>query len=222
MNTDIPYLISVGNLHKILDAVQRAASPDVFNVEFLKDLGFTSSQDRPTPKLFKYLGLLDDSGRPVNAYREFMDHNKSKHVLATRMRVAFDDLFKADKNANQKTAEQLKGWFKTKTGVSDAVAKKIATTFKSLATYADFTAAPADLARENDVVDTQVETVNEKAKSAAASLTAEAASAVARASTNASPRSQIGLVYRLEIHLPDTQNVDTYRSIFRALREELM
>ena len=25
----------------------------------------------------------------------------------------------------------------------------------------------------------------------------------------------------LEIHLPDTQNIDTYRAIFRALREEL-
>ncbi|MEO0332090.1 MAG: hypothetical protein AAF223_10440, partial [Bacteroidota bacterium] len=34
--------------------------------------------------------------------------------------------------------------------------------------------------------------------------------------------SKFGLVYRLEIHLPDTQNIETYRSIFRALREELM
>lgn len=32
----------------------------------------------------------------------------------------------------------------------------------------------------------------------------------------------IGLVYRFEIHLPDTQNVDTFRAIFKALREELM
>jgi len=31
---------------------------------------------------------------------------------------------------------------------------------------------------------------------------------------------RFGLVYRLEIHLPDTQNVDTFRAIFRALREE--
>ena len=30
-----------------------------------------------------------------------------------------------------------------------------------------------------------------------------------------------GLVYRIEIHLPDTQNLDTYRAIFRAIREEL-
>jgi hypothetical protein len=34
--------------------------------------------------------------------------------------------------------------------------------------------------------------------------------------------SKFGLVYRLEIHLPDTQNIETYRSIFKALREELM
>jgi hypothetical protein len=33
---------------------------------------------------------------------------------------------------------------------------------------------------------------------------------------------EIGLVYRFEIHLPDTQNVDTFRAIFKAMREELM
>ncbi|MGA2631839.1 MAG: hypothetical protein ABSG54_16705, partial [Terriglobia bacterium] len=35
------------------------------------------------------------------------------------------------------------------------------------------------------------------------------------------PEGSFGLVYRIEIHLPDTQNIDTYRAIFRALREEL-
>jgi hypothetical protein len=39
------------------------------------------------------------------------------------------------------TVEQLKGWFKSKTGKGDAVAIKIATTFKTLADYADFTGA---------------------------------------------------------------------------------
>ncbi len=34
--------------------------------------------------------------------------------------------------------------------------------------------------------------------------------------------SKLGLVYRIEIHLPETQNIETYRSIFKALREELM
>lgn len=50
---------SVTNLHKILNAIQKAGVPEVFNLDFLKDLGFTSSNDRPVIKVLKYLGMLD-------------------------------------------------------------------------------------------------------------------------------------------------------------------
>lgn len=59
MNPDVPYLVSVGNMHKILDAIQNAGAPSVFNLQFLKDLGFTASQDRPMTRVLKYLGMLD-------------------------------------------------------------------------------------------------------------------------------------------------------------------
>lgn len=222
MNPEIPYLASIGNLHKMLDAIQNASAPGVFNLDFLKDLGFSSSQDRAMPKVLKYLGMLDDSGRPLSSYREFMDHNKAKQVLAARMRVAFDDLFTSDKNANNKTADQLKGWFKTKTGAGDAVAKKVASTFKSLATYADFKTLPVEVDTEGGAADKggtspQLDVLNDHLNAGSA-----AALAAARSAAGGIPKSPIGLVYRFEIHLPDTQNVDTYRAIFRALREELM
>lgn len=212
MNSDIPYMLSVANLHKILDAIQRAGAPEVFHLDFLKDLGFASSNDRGAVKLLKYLGMLDDSGRPLAPYREFMDHTKSKQVLAARVRAAFDDLFTADRNANTKTVEALKGWFKTKTGAGDAVAQKIASTFKSLASYADFSTPSASASHEEK---------SPKPKIAESQKTEEQHFNPHSAAT-AGQRSQIGLVYRFEIHLPDTQNVDTYRAIFKALREELM
>lgn len=218
MNTDIPYLVANGNIPKLLAAVQRAGAPPSFNVDFIKDLGFTSSQDRPMVKVFKYLGLTDSNGHPLAAYREFMDESRSKGVLAARMRQAFDDLFMADKNAHTKTAEQLKGWFKTKTGASDAVAIKIASTSKSLAAYADFNVA-APISPKIDEVADKKDIQNELNGAAAA---AEAAGAASRSGQNGGIKSSIGLVYRFEIHLPDTQNVDTFRAIFRALREELM
>jgi len=133
---------STKNLHGILDAMQKAAVPEAFTVDFLRDLGFTSSNDRPVTKLLKFLGMLDSANRPQTAYREFLDHTKAKAVLANRIRAAYDDLFTADKNAHTKTASALKGWFRTKTGAGDKVAEKMATTFRSLAQYGDFSAAP--------------------------------------------------------------------------------
>lgn len=207
MNPDVPYMMSVTNLHRILDAIQRAGAPEVFHLDFLKDLGFKASNDRGAVKLLKYLGMLDGSGRPQASYREFMDHTKAKHVLATRMRSAFDDLFTADRNANTKSVEQLKGWFKTKTGAGDAVAQKMASTFRSLATYANWDGEHSAAAEQERIEPSSQERIQ---------------TPIEMPQPTAHAKSAIGLVYRFEIHLPDTQNVDTFRAIFRALREELM
>ena len=208
MNTEVPYMISVVNLTKILDAIQKAGAPEGFGLDFLKDLGFTSSNDRAAIKLLKYLGLLDSSGKPQAAYREFMDSSKAKSVLGTRIRAAYDDLFLADKSAQNWSVEKLKGWLKTKTGAGDAVAKKMATTFKALATYATFDAIPTGPANPPETG------TNKLGEAAPAVETPEPRPAD---QTWKAP----SFVYRIEVHLPDTTNVETYRAIFKALREEI-
>ena len=96
MDSNVPYMPAVRNVPRILDAIQRAGVPEVFNRDFLKDLGFTSSNDRSFIPLLKFLGFLDPSGRPQTAYRQFMDHTKARAVLAERLQIAYDDLFLAD------------------------------------------------------------------------------------------------------------------------------
>lgn len=203
MDTDVPRMPSVKNLHPILDKIQKAAVPDAFGVDFLKDMGFTSSNDRSVIKVLKFLGMLDASGKPQASYREYMDHTQSKIVLAQCMTTAYDDLFKSDKNADSKSATDLKGWFKTKTGVGEKVAEKMATTFKSLASYADFSGKKISPTPEEPKApiknDTKTFIKNTQENELA-----------------------IGLTYRIEVHLPDTTNVDTFRAIFRAIRDELM
>ena len=206
MDIDVPYMPSVKNLVKILDSIQHAAVPETFTYEFLKDLGYSSSNDRSILKIFKYLGFLDASGRPQSSYRDFVDHTKTKHILAERMQAAYDDLYKSNKNAHTKSVDDLKGWFKSKTGKGDAVATKIATTFKTLATYADFTKAKPTTTKESKTVPVEP----------------APASTAQPEMPSMSGENKFGLVYRLEIHLPDTQNVETFRAIFKALREELM
>lgn len=194
---------SIKNLNEILDKIQHAAVPEAFGYDFLRDLGFSSSNDRSIIKIFKYLGFLDPSGRPQTPYRDFVDHNKTKQILADRLRVSFDDLYTANKKAHEMTVDALKGWFKSKTGKGDAVALKMASTFKSLAGYADFTKPTAAPPKKEEGVKKDVELQKER-NDAKLNL------------------GDMGLVYRFEIHLPDTQNVDTFRAIFKAMREELM
>lgn len=206
MDTDVPRMPSVKNLHAILDAMQKAAVPDAFGVDFLKDMGFTSSNDRSVIKVLKFLGMLDASGKPQSSYKDYMDHTKSKKVLGKRMLQAYDDLFKSDKNAHSKTATSLKGWFKTKTGVGEKVAEKMATTFKSLSSYADFS--------EDTVSDKKTKDIKADKK--------DLGTPTPLLTTNGLGANTLGFTYRIEVHLPDTTNIDTFRAIFRAIREELM
>lgn len=205
MDIDVPYMPSVKNLSKILDSIQHAAVPQSFTYEFLRDLGFTSSNDRSIIKIFKYLGFLDAAGRPQTSYRDFVDHTKTKTILAERLEAAYDDLYTSNKKAHEKTVDELKGWFRSKTGKGDAVSSKMASTFKSLASYADFTKSKKSHQTQHQ----------ETPQEPPAPTKAPEVPVI-------KGESKFGLVYRLEIHLPDTQNIETYRAIFKALREELM
>lgn len=223
MEVNTPYMPSVANLHRILDKIQNAGVPETFNLDFLRDLGFTSSNDRPVIKVLRYLGMLDAAGKPQTSYRQFMDHTQAKSLLAERLKTAYDDLFLSDRDAHTRTAQTLKGWFKTKTGEGDSVAEKIATTFKSLANYADFSAAPARAPEPPRPSTSDGGALVAPTPSGGETPAAPGGpsplpgSRPARASLP-----ELGFVYRLEIHLPDTQNVETFRAIFRALREEMV
>jgi hypothetical protein len=209
MDVNVPYMPSNKNLHKILDAAQHAAVPESFSYEFLRDLGFTSSNDRSIIKVLKYLGMLDASGRPQKSYRDFVDHTKTKSVLAQRLKSAYDDLYVSHKKAHEKSVEDLKGWFRSKTGKGDAVAYKMAATFKVLTSYADFTNEPKETAAPPDK--------EPKGSSGPAAPPPDGNLGNGGGGLSGG----FGLVYRLEIHLPDTQNIETYRAIFKAMKEEL-
>lgn len=204
MNKDVPYLPTVTNLHTILDSIAKASVPDAFTFDFLKDLGFKSSNYRSFPKLLRYLALIDDSNKPTGAYKAFVDPTQAKAVLASSLRSSFDDLLNAHPAANTYSTQKLMGWFKTKTGKSESVATKMATTFRSLASYADWQAATATQESESD----------------------EGPTVFAEDLTPPPPKSgtlaPLKLTYRVEINLPDSTNVNTFRAIFRALREELL
>lgn len=143
-----------------------------------------------------------------------MDQNRAKAVLAGRLKKAYDDLFLSDKEAQTRTVEKLKGWFKTKTGAGDAVANKMATTFKSLASYADFSQSESSAEVNTSTTQAKPETVEHQKTKVESNH---------EGLVNKKPEfsNDIGFVYRIEIHLPDTTNIETYRSIFRAIREEL-
>lgn len=61
--TDYPYMMSNNKIGPIITKIQQAARPAKFTQEVLKNLGFTSTNDRAFIPLFKKLGFLFDDGK---------------------------------------------------------------------------------------------------------------------------------------------------------------
>ena len=206
MAKNFAYMTSTKNLAQILSKIKGAGTPPRFTHEFLKsNLGFPSSNDRTVIGVLKSLGFLAPDSSPTDRYNEFRDGTRSGAVLATGMREGWADIFLSDQRAYERSSAQLIELFKGVAGVGDAVAQKMATTFKVLASQADWKAP--------------VEVGAKATPSKATEALAETATV-----TPAAPADRSGLVlhHDIHLHLPPTSDVAVYTAIFRALRSELL
>ena len=128
------YLTTTKNLESIINSVISAKAPERFTNKFLEDLGYKSSNDRLVIGMFKSLGLLDDSGQPVQRYFEFLDQTQTKKVLAVGIEEAYEDLFNLRKDAQNLTNDEVRNKLKTLTQgqKNDKILSLMAMTFRAL------------------------------------------------------------------------------------------
>lgn len=208
--TDLPYMPSVGNVASILEKIKGAGTPPKFTVEFVKStLGFTGSQDRSFPRMLKQLGFIASDGTPLQRYNEFKATSTAGRAMAEGLREGWSPIFMADQAAHTRSASELTDIFKTVTGQGDAVAKKMASTFKAFASHADWSAVADATASVGSATKDQ----NGEAESNGSSP--------GQTAGVASPAGSLSLHHDIHLHLPPSSDVAVYRAIFRALREEL-
>lgn len=209
MDKEIPYMSSVGNIDAIIQKLRGAGTPPRFTHEFLSStLGFRSSRDRGFIKVLRALGMLTSDGTPTERYNAFKNDISGGSAMADGLRDGWSALYLADEQAHEKSSNELQQMFKTITGKGDAVAQKMASTFKALTKHADFTIPSAPM------------TELESETAAESELDDESQARV----SNRVPRdiSSISLRHGVHLHLPPTSDVAVYTAIFRALREELL
>lgn len=203
MPTTSRYLASVTNLAAIFQKIRDGVPPDKFNTDHLKAIGFGGSNDRAVVPLLKDLGFLSTDGVPTQRYRDYRDPSRSRAVMAEALRDAYPDLFVINEELSKSDREAVVGRFKSLHDSSDTVAGAQARTFFALLDLADLKAKPA------------APTVEAK--------TTQTREAEKESDPPTKKSSQgVTLTYRFEIQLPPTRDVDVFRAIFRAMREELL
>ena len=197
--TDYPYMVSNNKIAPIVTKIQQAARPAKFTQEFLKNLGFTSTNDRAFIPLFKKLGFLMDDGTPSALYDQLKDATSAGTILGVQIKSLYADLYAINTEIHKATEAEVKGAISRVTGNDADSVGRIYSTFKALCNIATF-----------DIVQpaATVEETDEKPQ-------------VPVAPPVVVPRAN-EFHYNIQIHLPVTNDISVYNAIFKSLKENLL
>ena len=200
-----------GKIGGLFETLRQGQAPDKFTREFLKDIGFTSSNDHAFIPLLKGLGFVSADGSPTQRYRDFLDQTRWKKILAEAVREAYGDIFILKSQPSKSDEKMIAGKYKSTYNLSDIGAERAARTFLSLLSLAD-----QDTLYRSDskvIPDPKVEEPVVPSKDPPISP--------AGAAIVPQPI-PIGLNYNIQIHLPATKDIEVYNAIFKSLKEHVI
>jgi hypothetical protein len=210
MADDYPYMISNNKIKPIIDAIHDAAKPPKFSHEFLKQIGFNSSNDRAVIPLFKRLGFLSENGAPTSYYDDLKDTTKREVALGARIRDLYSELYAINTKIPDAGEEAIKGAMSRVTGKDAASVGRYYATFKTICGIAKFE-APQVAAVEQEQEDTQnIGDQNNDVQNNNGGV------------AQVSVPNQAGFHYNIQIHLPATTDISVYNAIFKSLKDNLI
>lgn len=195
-----PYMLSCNKIPVIIEKLQSAAKPEKFTQEFLKNLGFNSSNDRALVPLLKKLEFITEDGIPTAYYDKLRDKNLYKQVLAQQVRILYADLFTINTRIYEATDENIKGSISRVTGSDASSVNRMFNTFKILCSIADFNTELEMENKETREIENHESFVTVQTPTAKIS----------------------GFHYDIQIHLPATTDISVYNAIFRSLKDNLL
>jgi Family of unknown function (DUF5343) len=217
MSLSNAYVLNYGQLAEVFRRIAEGQAPDKFTVQYLKDLGFTSSNYRAVIPLLKTLGFLTPDGIPTNRYLEYRNPAQSRRVMGDAVHEAYGDLFTIKANPTESDFDLIEGKFRSALNATTNTSKYMASTFYALLELAD-TETPVGLTEPPKVQQGKLEERNEVSTKPPASPHV----AVSEKAIGNSHSQSTALHYNIQIHLPATKDVEVFNAIFKSLREHLL
>lgn len=134
---DFTYTTVPGKIKPLLDKIRQVGIPAKASVQWLKTIGFTSSNDTSLLGILKTVGLADPSGVPTSTWTQFRGSHHRK-VLGEAIRTGYAELFAVYPDAWQRTNTELEHVFSTSSSAGKQVITKTVGTFKALCECAEF------------------------------------------------------------------------------------
>jgi hypothetical protein len=201
---NLPYTGSAGVLQRILEKIPISEKPKIFTQDFLSTvLGASGGSARPIIPILKATGLLNQGGAPTDLYSQFQTEGDRASAALTALRNGFPEIFKRNQYAHRIDDKALIDAIVSVTGLArnDSIVRYIANTFQAFQTFAKTASEEAPQARQSIGVDQDATKADSPASQS---------------------QGNIGLVYNINVVLPETTNIDVYNAIFRSLRGNLL
>lgn len=197
------YVQVYGQLGEVFARIAEGQAPEKFTTQYLKDLGFVSSNFRAVIPLLKSLGFLSEDGTPTSRYHDYRNTARSGRVMAEALREAYGDVFTIKANPIDTDRPLIEGKFKSVHNASTNVAKLMANTFYSLLELADLSLGTIETKKEEKQSEPPVQVK-------------------IGADTQQASHPRPTLHYNIQIHLPATKDIEVFNAIFKALKEHLL
>lgn len=212
------YVNVYGKLEEVFNRIAEGQAPDKFTTQYLKDLGFTSTNFRAVIPLLKSLGFLTADGTPTTRYHEYRNSARSRRVLGEALREAYADLFTIKAKPTDADFSLIEGKFKSVHNASTTTAKLMANTFFALLDLADLPDAAAS------VIPIERRKEEESPKNPAPLIVPPKLPVIENPAPGqaGTSRSHSTLHYNIQIHLPATKDVEVFNAIFKSLKEHLL
>jgi hypothetical protein len=134
---DFTYTTVPGKIKPLLDKIRQVGIPAKASVQWLKTIGFTSSNDKSLLGILKTVGLADPGSVPTSTWTQFRGTHHRK-VLGEAIRAGYAELFAVYPDAWQRTNTELEHVFSTSSSAGKQVITKTVGTFKALCECAEF------------------------------------------------------------------------------------
>lgn len=143
------YVYAPAQMTKLLDKVEKTGRPDKLNFRYARDTWLLKNEQyRSVIDILEDMEFIDSSGVPTDLYAQYQNPAIAKEALATGIKRAYPELFKAYPQAYSLSKLDLEGYFKQQTGKAGSVLGKMIYTFRTLCTLADFSTVKGALAEE--------------------------------------------------------------------------
>jgi len=136
---DYPLTTVTGKIGPLLSKIREVGVPSKATVQWLKSVGFKSSNDSTLLTAIRFIGLIDQAGVPTETWKQYRGANH-KQVLANAIRDGYKELYAVYPDAHARTSTEIEHVISTSSSAGKQAITKTVRTFQKLCEFADFSA----------------------------------------------------------------------------------